>query len=116
MSEMTDGLRGSLGAGELAELTRRGLEQWRTGLGADAEQMKVCDCCGDWVGFEHPRDREMADQWRAAMAERSRLESLRTGGTGAGGRPRRCGDRLDRVPHARVVPRRPPLERQPRPR
>ena len=84
MSDLTESTSSGLGAGELAELARRGLEQWRSGPGAAAEQMEVCDCCGEWIDFEHPRDREMADQWREAMAERARLESLRAGGSGPG--------------------------------
>ncbi|UTT67305.1 hypothetical protein NMQ01_06220 [Janibacter sp. CX7] len=76
---MTDGLRSGLGTGELAALAQRVLDEWRRGSATRAEQMEVCDCCGDWVDVEHPRDREMADQWREATAERARMESLRSG-------------------------------------
>lgn len=82
MGEMTDG--SGLGLGQMAELTRRVQEDWRGGRGAEAEQIEVCDCCGDWVGFADPGEREMADQWREAMIERARVESLRAGGSGPG--------------------------------
>lgn len=81
---MTDGLRSGLGTGELAALAQRVLDEWRSGPATRAEQLEVCECCGDWVGFERPEDREIADQWREAMAERARVQALHVGGDGPG--------------------------------
>lgn len=53
----------SIGVGGLADLAQRVQQDWQGKLAAEAEELETCADCGDLLGFEDPKEREMIGQW-----------------------------------------------------